>query len=148
MIAPFGPPMKSLSECNLKTFVIWNIMRTRALLQNQQTMGSNCARTLDVTHWTGTQLATETRVAYDTFTWHAINTGYINSTKETSFATLCKSPWWSLCTLCLSQKVHQGCLFCGVNAPCIYRKPGGVIVGDSGLCCCVPVQCVTSIVRA
>ena len=26
--------------------------------------------------------------------------------------------------------------------------PGGVIVGDSGLCCCAPVQCVTSIVRA
>ena len=30
----------------------------------------------------------------------------------------------------------------------LYRMPGGVIVGDSGLCCCVPVQCVTSIVRA
>ena len=30
--------------------------------------------------------------------------------------------------------------------PCIYRMPGGVIVGVSGLCCCVPVQCVTSIV--
>ena len=27
---------------------------------------------------------TETRVAYDNSTWHAINTGYINSTKETS----------------------------------------------------------------
>ena len=26
--------------------------------------------------------------------------------------------------------------------------PGGVIVGESGLCCYVPVQCVTSIVRA
>ena len=26
--------------------------------------------------------------------------------------------------------------------------PGGVTVGDSGLCCCGPVQCVTSIVRA
>ena len=26
--------------------------------------------------------------------------------------------------------------------------PGGFIVGDSGLCCCGPVQCVTSIVRA
>ena len=23
--------------------------------------------------------------------------------------------------------------------PCINRTPGGVIVGDSGLCCCVPV---------
>ena len=28
------------------------------------------------------------------------------------------------------------------------RMPGGVIVGDSGLCCCVPVQCMTSMVRA
>ena len=35
-----------------------------------------------------------------------------------------------------------------VYVPCLYRMPGGVIVGDSGLCCCVPVQCVTSIVRA
>ena len=25
---------------------------------------------------------------------------------------------------------------------------GGVIVDDSGLCCCMPVQCLTSIVRA
>ena len=37
------------------------------------------------------------------------------------------SPWWSLC---------------------IYSMPDGVVVGDSGLCCCVPVQCVTSIFRA
>ena len=34
----------------------------------------------------------------------------------------------------------------GVYVPCIYRMAGGVIVGDSGLCCCVPVQCVASIV--
>ena len=27
-----------------------------------------------------------------------------------------------------------------------FKSPGGVIVGDSGLCCCVPDQCVTSIV--
>ena len=32
------------------------------------------------------------------------------------------SPWWSLCTLYLS---HRG-------------MQGGVIVGDSGLCCCGP----------
>ena len=32
--------------------------------------------------------------------------------------------------------------------PVFIHMPGGVIVGDSGLCCCVPVQCVTSIVRA
>ena len=25
------------------------------------------------------------------------------------------------------------------TVPCIYRMPGGVIVGDSGLCCCGPV---------
>ena len=53
----------------------------------------------------------------------------------------------------------------GVYVPCINRMPGGVIVGDAGLCCCVPtfnvlldlkqsinqsinVQCVTLIVRA
>ena len=27
---------------------------------------------------------TETRVSYDNSTWHAINTGYVNSTKEAS----------------------------------------------------------------
>ena len=26
----------------------------------------------------------------------------------------------------------------GVYVPCIYRMPGGVIVGNSGLCCCGP----------
>ena len=31
------------------------------------------------------------------------------------------SPWWSLCRL-----------------RCIHRMPGGVIVGDSGPCCCGP----------
>ena len=35
-----------------------------------------------------------------------------------------------------------------VEFSCIYRMPGGDIVGDSALCCCVPVQCVTSIVQA
>ena len=39
------------------------------------------------------------------------------------------------------------CLLGGVDVPRIHRMPGGVIVGDSGLFCCVPVQCVTSIVR-
>ena len=33
-----------------------------------------------------------------------------------------------------------------VYAPCINRMPDGVIVGDSGLCCCVPVLRVTSVV--
>ena len=41
-----------------------------------------------------------------------------------------------------------GCLLDVLYVPCIYRMPGGVTVGDWGLCCCVPVQCVTSIVRA
>ena len=33
---------------------------------------------------------------------------------------------------------YLGCLLCGVYVPCIYRMPGGVMVGDSGLCCCGP----------
>ena len=41
-----------------------------------------------------------------------------------------------------------GYLLGGVCVPCMYRMPGGVIVGETGLCCCGPVQCVTSIVRA
>ena len=40
------------------------------------------------------------------------------------------------------------CLLDGVYVPCINRMPGGVIVGDSGLCCCVSLIRVTSIVRA
>ena len=35
----------------------------------------------------------------------------------------------------------------GVYVPWIYHMPDGVVVGDSGLCCCVPAQCVTSVVR-
>ena len=35
----------------------------------------------------------------------------------------------------------------GVYVPCIiHRMPGGVIVGDWGICGCVPGQCVTSII--
>ena len=41
-----------------------------------------------------------------------------------------------------------GCLLGGVFVPCFHRMPGGVIAGDSGLSSCVPVQFVTSIVRA
>ena len=41
---------------------------------------------------------------------------------------------------------HKDVSFGGVYVPCIYRRPDGVIVGDSGLCCCMPVvQCVKSI---
>ena len=46
------------------------------------------------------------------------------------------------------QNICRGYLLGGVHVPRIYRMPGEIIVGDSGLCCCVPVQCVTSIVRA
>ena len=35
----------------------------------------------------------------------------------------------------------------GLDVPCITCMPGGGIVGDSGLCCCVPVFCVTSVER-
>ena len=41
------------------------------------------AGTIDVTHRTLRHTTTETRVAYDNSTWHAINTRYIHSTKET-----------------------------------------------------------------
>ena len=38
-------------------------------------MGSNCARTIDVTHdFERRPTTTETRVAYDNSTWHAMNT--------------------------------------------------------------------------
>ena len=48
-------------------------------------MGSNCTRTTDITHDIAHRpTTTETRVAYDNSTWHAMNTTYINSTKETS----------------------------------------------------------------
>ena len=66
--------------------VIWNRMRPRALLYNQQTMGSNCTRTIDVTHDIERRpTTTEIRVAYDNSTWHAITYArYINSTKTSS----------------------------------------------------------------
>ena len=66
----------------------------------------------------------------------------------------------SLCFLAPSQKLHfsanhaqtvhtlWGCLLGGGYVSCIFHMPGGIIVGDSGLCCCVPVQCLTSIVWA
>ena len=38
---------------------------------------------------------------------------------------------------CLSQS-DLGCLLGGVYVRCIHRMPGGVIVGDSSLCCCGP----------
>ena len=47
-------------------------------------LGSNCARTIDVINVIERRPTTEIRVAYDNSTWHAMNTTYINSTKETS----------------------------------------------------------------
>ena len=41
-------------------------------------------------------------------------------------------------------ELSWGCLLGGVYVPCINRMPGGIIVGDSGLCCCVPFESVTS----
>ena len=59
------------------------INKQRELMALKQ-MGSNCARTFDVTPWTGTQQQRPESRAIDNATWHAMNTGYINSTKETS----------------------------------------------------------------
>ena len=36
----------------------------------------------------------------------------------------------------------------GVYLPCIHRTTSGVVIGDSGLCCCGPTVCVSSIVQA
>ena len=48
---------------------------------------------LDVTHDNKRRpTATETRVAYDNSTWHAMNTRYINPTEETSSKK--DVPWW------------------------------------------------------
>ena len=49
---------------------------------------------------------------------------------------------------CIRYIYIGGCLLGGVYVLCTNRMPGGVIVGDSGLCCHVPVVGVTSIVRA
>ena len=45
------------------------------------------------------------------------------------------------------RRVYVYVLLGEVYVPGIYRMQDGVIVGDSGLCGFVPVQCVTSIVR-
>ena len=47
-------------------------------------------------------------------------------------------PFASLAYVIIQLKLIKGCLLGGVHVPCIYRMLGGVIVGDSGLCCCVP----------
>ena len=75
------------------------------------------------------------------------------------------SRWWTLVSSQFSQDeedeinvpialsafrdtISQDVVLAGVYVPCIYRMPGGVVVGDSGLCCSGPVRCVTSVVRA
>ena len=48
-------------------------------------MGSNCAQAIDITHEQAHD--NRDRVAYHNSTWHAMNTGHINNTKETSSTT-------------------------------------------------------------
>ena len=55
--------------------------------------------------------------------------------------------WNEGCIYATMEHSFLGCLLGGVYVLCTYRMLD-VIVGDSGLCCCVPVQCLTSIVRA
>ena len=74
---------------------VWAIVWAWALWIIQQTMGSSCARTIDVSHIERRPTTTETRVAYDNSTWHAINTrwAYKNFTKETSRLELLFCEW-------------------------------------------------------
>ena len=69
------------------------------------------------------------------------------------------SPWWSLCALYSSyarwsyrrRLESLGCLLGGVYVRCNHRMPGGVIVGDPGLCCYGPafnVMCDVNCSRA
>ena len=62
--------------------VIWNRMRPTVLLWNQQTM-EMCLNT--GRHTLNRHTTTDTRVTYNSSTWHAMN--------------LRMSSWWSLCTL-------------------------------------------------
>ena len=52
---------------------------------------------------------------------------------------LCRIAW----TVLHYRWCLRGCLLGGVYIRCIHRMPGGVIVGDSGLCCCGPAFNVT-----
>ena len=47
-------------------------------------------------------------------------------------------PFWTQTDLSLWTHCSQSDQPCAVYLPCIYRMPGGVIVGNSGLCCCGP----------
>ena len=87
-------------------FVIWTRMRLWALQQKQQTTGVKSARTIDVTHTTGTQ---QQRPESPTITPPHLR-------RKSPFMRM--SPLWSL-----------------LYVLCINRMPSGVITGDSGLCC-------------
>ena len=50
-------------------------------------------------------------------------------------------------TISFIQEYVWGCLLGGVHVPCTYRMPGGVVVGDSGLCCCVSVWTMCDVNR-
>ena len=100
----------------------YNLKKTEALdhfCRINQTMWSICTQTIDVTHWTGTQ---QHRPELPTITppdMQLIHFGYTELHQGYT--------WWYL----VEFSVH-----------CINRMPGGVTVGDSGLCWYVPVQCV------
>ena len=59
--------------------VVWN-----QTVLSQQTMGSKCAWTIDVTHWTQAHSIQQRLESPTITTWHAINTRYINSTSVKS----------------------------------------------------------------
>ena len=50
------------------------------------------------------------------------------------------SPWWIRPDVTVmfdsALQINYQSILGGIYVPCIYRMPGGVIVGDSGLCCC------------
>ena len=45
---------------------------------------------------------------------------------------------WTIDITYWTQAHNNRCLHAGAYVPCIYGMPGGVIVDDSGLCCCGP----------
>ena len=59
------------------------IFYVKWIAESTFTIGSNCARTIDVRHTLNRHTTTaQTRVAYDSSTWHAINARYIHSTRS------------------------------------------------------------------
>ena len=73
-----------LNTCSPSTAFITLAFKTQ-LCSAKPTNRISSARTVDVTRTTGTQQH-RPDIAYDYSTWHVINTGYTNSTKELSSA--------------------------------------------------------------